>query len=224
MQYELSPSILSADFARLGEDIREVEQAGVRYLHIDVMDGMFVPSISFGFPILRSIRRISDMFFDVHLMVEQPERYIERIAEVGADIITIHAEACRHPDRAIEQIHQLGKKAGIALNPSTSLHELDYLLEKVDMVLLMTVNPGFGNQTYIPYCTGKIRELRRIIEEKGLQTDIEVDGGINDRTINAVLDAGANILVAGSAVFGAETGKKAAKYKRLLDNYQESHK
>ena len=130
MKYELSPSILSADFARLGEEIKAVEQTGVNYLHIDVMDGMFVPSISFGFPIIKSIRKMSNMVFDVHLMVEQPERYIEETAASGADIITIHAEACKHPDRAIEQIHQLGKKAGIALNPSTSLHELDYLLEK----------------------------------------------------------------------------------------------
>ena len=174
MKYELSPSILSADFARLGEEIKAVEQTGVNYLHIDVMDGMFVPSISFGFPIIKSIRKMSNMVFDVHLMIEQPERYIEETAASGADIITIHAEACKHPDRAIEQIHQLGKKAGIALNPSTSLHELDYLLEKVDMVLLMTVNPGFGNQKYIPYCTGKVKELRTMIEERGLQTDIKL--------------------------------------------------
>ena len=214
MKYELSPSILSADFARLGEEIKAVEQTGVNYLHIDVMDGMFVPSISFGFPIIKSIRKMSNMVFDVHLMVEQPERYIEETAASGADIITIHAEACKHPDRAIEQIHQLGKKAGIALNPSTSLHELDYLLEKVDMVLLMTVNPGFGNQKYIPYCTGKVKELRTMIEERGLQTDIEVDGGINAATIDAVLEAGANILVAGSAVFGKETAKNAEKYRR----------
>ena len=211
MKYELSPSILSADFARLGEEIKAVEQTGVNYLHIDVMDGMFVPSISFGFPIIKSIRKMSNMVFDVHLMVEQPERYIEETAASGADIITIHAEACKHPDRAIEQIHQLGKKAGIALNPSTSLHELDYLLEKVDMVLLMTVNPGFGNQKYIPYCTGKVKEPRTMIEERGLQTDIEVDGGINAATIDAVLEAGANILVAGSAVFGKETAKNAEK-------------
>ena len=217
MKYELSPSILSADFARLGEEIKAVEQTGVNYLHIDVMDGMFVPSISFGFPIIKSIRKMSNMVFDVHLMVEQPERYIEETAASGADIITIHAEACKHPDRAIEQIHQLGKKAGIALNPSTSLHELDYLLEKVDMVLLMTVNPGFGNQKYIPYCTGKVKELRTMIEERGLQTDIEVDGGINAATIDAVLEAGANILVAGSAVFGKETAKNAEKYRKLLN-------
>ena len=224
MKYELSPSILSADFARLGEDIHAVEQTGVKYLHIDVMDGMFVPSISFGFPVMRAIRKISNMIFDVHLMVEQPERYIEEAAASGADIITIHAEACKHPDRAIEQIHQLGKKAGIALNPSTSLHELDYLLEKVDMVLLMTVNPGFGNQKYIPYCTGKIRELREWIQKRGLLTDIEVDGGINDTTIDAVLEAGANILVAGSAVFGNKTAEHAEKYRKLLEDYQESHK
>ena len=224
MKYELSPSILSADFARLGEEIKAVEQTGVNYLHIDVMDGMFVPSISFGFPIIKSIRKMSNMVFDVHLMVEQPERYIEETAASGADISTIHAEACKHPDRAIEQIHQLGKKAGIALNPSTSLHELDYLLEKVDMVLLMTVNPGFGNQKYIPYCTGKVKELRTMIEERGLQTDIEVDGGINAATIDAVLEAGANILVAGSAVFGKETAKNAEKYRKLLADYQENHK
>lgn len=173
---------------------------------------------------MRAIRKISNMIFDVHLMVEQPERYIEEAAASGADIITIHAEACKHPDRAIEQIHQLGKKAGIALNPSTSLHELDYLLEKVDMVLLMTVNPGFGNQKYIPYCTGKIRELREWIQKRGLLTDIEVDGGINDTTIDAVLEAGANILVAGSAVFGNKTAEHAEKYRKLLEDYQESHK
>lgn len=156
----LAPSILSADFSRLGEDLSLVEKNGITMLHIDVMDGMFVPSISFGFPVIESIRKKSKMIFDVHLMIKEPERYIERFAESGADIITIHAEACLHLHRTIGQIKGLGKKCGVALNPATPLSALDYVLEDVDMVLLMTVNPGFGNQKFIPSMYEKIRKLR----------------------------------------------------------------
>lgn len=222
--YYLAPSILSADFARLGEEIRTVENAGVKYLHIDVMDGMFVPSISVGFPVIRSIRRISRCFFDVHLMVEQPERYIGQFAADGADMITIHAEACTHLDRAIEQIHKEGKKAGVALNPSTPLTALEYVLDKVDMVLIMSVNPGFASQKYIEYSTRKIRELRKMTEARGLNVDIEVDGGINESTIGDALEAGANVLVAGSAVFGADTAGNAEKYLNIIKNYEEAHR
>lgn len=223
MMYYLAPSILSADFARLGEEIKTVEDAGVKYLHIDVMDGMFVPSISFGFPVIQAIRGKSECVFDVHLMIEQPERYIERFAECGADIITVHAEACKHLDRVIQQIHQTGKKAGVALNPATPLNVLDYVLEKVDMVLLMSVNPGFGGQKFIDYSLKKIQQLCQMIDERGLSIDIEVDGGVNDSTIQSVLEAGANVLVAGSAVFGKDTKGNAEKYQRIIQNYEEEH-
>lgn len=220
MRY-LAPSILSADFARLGEEVAAVEQAGVKYLHIDVMDGMFVPSISIGFPVIESLRKTSQCLFDVHLMVEQPERYIDRFAASGADLITIHAEACVHLDRAVEQIHSAGKKAGVALNPSTPLSVLEYILDKVDMVLIMSVNPGFASQKYIGYSTRKIRELKAMIASRGLQTGIEVDGGINEGTIREAMEAGADILVAGSAVFGGDTAANARKYQDIIERFQE---
>lgn len=214
----LAPSILSADFTRLGEDIRTVEAAGATYLHIDVMDGAFVPSVSFGMPVISSIRKVSDLFFDVHLMMEQPERYIQTFADCGADGITVHAEASTHLHRTIQSIHAAGVKAGVALNPATPLSALDYVLEDLDMVLIMTVNPGFGGQSYIPAMTEKIRTLRARAMEKNPGLLIEVDGGINASTIRTVLEAGANVCVAGSAVF---SGDRTEKVRNLLEVMKE---
>ena len=211
----LSPSILSADFRHLEQDIVEAIEAGAEYLHVDVMDGMFVPSISFGMPVIKSIRPVTDKTFDVHLMVEEPGRYIDDFADCGADLITVHAEACKHLDRTIQQIHARGLKAGVALNPATPLCALDHVITKVDMILIMTVNPGFGGQKYIPEMTEKIAALRKMLTDRGLQTDIEVDGGISEDTIRTVLGAGANVIVAGSAVFGK--GDIKGKAARLLD-------
>lgn len=217
----LAPSILSADFKRLGEEIQTVADAGAAYIHIDVMDGDFVPSISFGMPVIRAIREVTDKVFDVHLMVSDPDRYIEAFADCGADIITVHAEACRHLDRTVSLIHSLGKKAGVALNPATDIRVLSYILEQVDMVLIMSVNPGFGGQKYIPYCTQKIRDLRRMIDERGLDVEIEVDGGINASTIREVLEAGADVLVAGSAVFGENPAVKVREFLDIMKKYGE---
>ncbi|MCI8893071.1 MAG: ribulose-phosphate 3-epimerase [Lachnospiraceae bacterium] len=197
----LAPSILSADFAVLGQQVGQLSEAGAQYVHIDVMDGAFVPSISFGLPVIRSIRPLSGCVFDVHLMIEEPVRYVEEFAQAGADLITVHAEASRHLDRTVQSIRALGKKAGVALNPATDLGCLDYILPSVDMVLLMTVNPGFGGQSFIPYCMDKIRTLRQQIEAQHLPVDIEVDGGITLDNVGKVLGAGANVIVAGSAVF-----------------------
>lgn len=218
---KLAPSILSADFKRLGEEIQTVADAGAAYIHIDVMDGDFVPSISFGMPVIRAIREVTDKVFDVHLMVSDPDRYIEAFADCGADIITVHAEACRHLDRTVSLIHSLGKKAGAALNPATDIRVLSYILEQVDMVLIMSVNPGFGGQKYIPYCTQKIRDLRRMIDERGLDVEIEVDGGINVSTIREVLEAGADVLVAGSAVFGQNPAVKVREFLDIMKKYGE---
>lgn len=197
----LSPSILSADFCRLGEQIREAENAGARYLHIDVMDGLFVPSISYGMPVISSIRKCTGMFFDVHLMIEKPERYLREFAESGADLINFHLEATEDAGRTIEEIRGLGKKVGITIKPGTSAEAVLPYLDKVDMVLVMTVEPGFGGQKLIESCLDKVRQLRRAVTERGLETDIEVDGGINADNLELALGAGANVIVAGSAIF-----------------------
>ena len=213
----LSPSILSADFSRLGEQIRELDEAGAQYVQIDVMDGMFVPSISFGMPVIRSIRGCTDRIFDVHLMIEEPGRYIDEFAEAGADLITVHAESCRHLDRTIEKIKEKGLLAGVALNPATPVSALSCVLEKVDMVLIMTVNPGFGGQKLIPYTVEKVRELRKIVDEQGLKTDIEVDGGVNLSNVGELMDAGANIIVAGSAVFSGDVTENTIRFLNIIN-------
>ena len=213
----LSPSILSADFANLGEQVRMLDEAGAQYVHIDVMDGMFVPSISFGMPVIKSIRECSDRIFDVHLMIEEPGRYIEEFKKSGADMLTVHAEACKHLDSTLREIRKAGMKVGVAINPGTPVSQLECVLDLVDMVLVMTVNPGFGGQSYIESCTGKVQKLRQMITDAGLDVDIQVDGGINEKTIDKVLDAGANILVAGSAVFGGNIEENVQRLKERME-------
>lgn len=215
---KLAPSILSADFAALGEDVKKAERAGAQYLHIDVMDGAFVPSLSLGFPIIQSIRKLTDLVFDVHLMICDPDRYIGEFVAAGADIVTVHAEACPHLNRTIASIKEQGAKAGVVLNPATPLTALEYILEDLDMVLLMTVNPGFGGQKYIESCTRKIRELRGWITEWGLNIDIEVDGGIKLDNVGKVLDAGANVIVAGSAVFGGDVEQNVKDFLKAMNS------
>lgn len=214
----LSPSILSADFSRLGEQVRELDEAGAQYVHIDVMDGMFVPSITFGLPVMKSIRGCTERIFDVHLMIEEPVRYIDDFVEAGADLITVHAEACRHLDRTIEAVREKGILAGVALNPATPLSQIEYILPWVDMVLIMTVNPGYGGQKLIPYTIQKVRDLKKMVDKQGLKTDIEVDGGINLDNVAEVMDAGANIIVAGSAVFQGDLTENVENFLSIINS------
>jgi len=217
---KLAPSILSASFANLEEDIKQVEQAGAEYLHIDVMDGAFVPSISFGAPVMKCIRPISKLVFDVHLMVEEPIRYIDDFVKAGADIITVHAEACKHLNRTIARIKEAGVKVGVSLNPSTSLSVLDYCLEDIDMVLIMSVNPGFGGQKFLPLAIDKIKTLKELIRVKNLNVDIQVDGGINTDNVSEIIEAGGNVIVAGTAVFGGDIVKNIESFKEIFSKYQ----
>ena len=199
---KLAPSILSCDFARLGEELKAIESAD--WAHVDVMDGMFVPNISFGLPILAAARRVSSLYLDVHLMIEQPERYLKTFAEAGADGLTVQVESTKHIHRAVQQIRELGKRAGVTLNPGTPLEMIRPVLADVDVVLVMSVNPGFGGQKFIPESLERIRTVRGWLDEIGSAADLEVDGGVTAENARAVVEAGANVLVAGSAVFGRD--------------------
>ncbi|MDO4330015.1 MAG: ribulose-phosphate 3-epimerase [Lachnospiraceae bacterium] len=218
--YVLAPSLLGADFSRLEEQIRAVDDAGAGYLHLDVMDGAFVPSISFGMPLIASIRKCTNMVFDVHMMVEEPGRYVADMKKAGADLICVHQEACVHLDRTINQIKEAGMKAGVALNPATPISVLDCVLDQVDMILIMSVNPGFGGQKFIPYALDKVRNLRQKLDEKGLHPDIQVDGGVTLDNARQLLEAGANILVAGSAVFKGDATANTRAFAEILKDYE----
>lgn len=216
----LSPSILSADFSILGKQLKMLDKAGAEYVHIDITDGVFVPSLTLGLPVVKTIRKVTGRVFDVHMMVNEPFRFINDLAEVGADIITVHAEACGHLDFTIDHIKSKGLKAGVALNPSTPLSVLDYVLPKLDMVLVMTVNPGFGGQKLIPYTVGKVAELKKRIDATGKKIDIEVDGGVNLSNVTTLMDAGANIIVAGSAVFNGVMEENLHAFLELIHNHK----
>ncbi|ENY92459.1 ribulose-phosphate 3-epimerase [Hungatella hathewayi 12489931] len=214
----LAPSILGADFKHLEQQVCEAADAGAQYIHLDVMDGDFVPSISFGMPVIASLRSCTDKVFDVHMMVREPGRYIDAMKEAGADIISVHVEACTHLDRTVNQIKEAGLKAGVVLNPATPVDVLDCILDQVDMVLLMTVNPGFGGQKFIPYTLEKIRALRKKCDMWGLSMDIEVDGGVTCDNVRELMEAGANVFVAGSAIF---KGDVTANTKAFLKIFEE---
>lgn len=220
MNYVLSPSILAADFKVLGQEMKKTEENGAAYIHFDVMDGMFVPSISFGMPVLASIHDATEQFMDAHLMVQEPIRYVEAFQKAGADYVTVHLEACEDVKTTLDKIHACGMKAGLAVNPETDVKELVPYMEDVEMILIMSVQPGFGGQKFIPESLDKIREVRAMLNEKNLETDIQADGGIYVENVREVLDAGANVIVAGSAVFRGDAGENTAKFMEILKSYE----
>ena len=217
MNYVLSPSILAADFKVLGQEMKKTEENGAAYIHFDVMDGMFVPSISFGMPVLASIHDATEQFMDAHLMVQEPIRYVEAFQKAGADYVTVHLEACEDVKTTLDKIHACGMKAGLAVNPETDVKELVPYLEDVEMILIMSVHPGFGGQKFIPESLERISELRNLLNEKGLTTDIEVDGGIYHKNVAEVLAAGANVMVSGSGVFKGDIKDNTAKFMEILN-------
>lgn len=220
MKYILSPSILAADFTRLGEEMKATEKYGAKYLHFDVMDGMFVPSISFGMPVLASIQGTTDQVMDVHLMIEEPIRYIEDFKKAGADFITVHLEACKDVKETLKSIHSAGLKAGLSICPETPAEALEPYMKDVDMILVMSVHPGFGGQKFIPETLDKIRAIRKMAKSQEIEMDIQVDGGIYLTNVKEVLDAGANIIVAGSAVFKGDPADNTAKFMEILRSYE----
>jgi ribulose-phosphate 3-epimerase len=214
----LSPSILAADFKNLGQQIIDVDTAGAQYIHIDVMDGSFVPSISFGMPLIKSIRSATDKVFDVHLMIVDPIRYIKEFAEIGADIITFHLEAAPDVQAVIDEIHSFGKKAGVSIKPGTAVEELIPYLDKVDMILVMSVEPGFGGQPFIEASYERIKAVRAMLTERGLETDVQVDGGITKENIQSVIAAGANVIVAGSTVYRGDASQNTKDLLKLMEH------
>lgn len=208
---KIAPSLLSADFADLKEELRKIELGGADYIHLDVMDGIFVPNITFGPPVIKKIRKVTKLPFDVHLMIDKPERYIKDFVEAGADLITVHEEATIHLHRTIQEIKSYGVKAGVSLNPSTPLGNIEYILEDLDLVLIMTVNPGFGGQSFIKSMENKIRELRKIIDERNLDIILQVDGGVKLENAKDILEYGADLLVVGSDIFGHENVEERTK-------------
>lgn len=220
MNYVLAPSILAADFKVLGQEMKKTAENGAKYIHFDVMDGMFVPSISFGMPVLASIHNATEQFMDAHLMVQEPIRYIEDFQKAGADLVTIHLEACDDVKATLDKIKEYGMKAGLAINPETDAEQVVPYLEDVDMILVMSVHPGFGGQKFIAESLDKIRKIRGMLNDKNLKTDIQVDGGIYVNNVREVLDAGANVIVAGSAVFKGDAGENTAKFMEILKQYE----